>query len=102
MTVHHEEARASAGSPLQRGDITVGGRTRDRTTPWDLLRSNGYVIFDRLLSEGTVTRMSAELEPWFAATPMCQGDFYGWHTTRFGSVLLKSQTSHQLVMHPLM
>ena len=30
----------------------------------------------------------------FAATPRCQGDVYGWSTTRFGSVLLKSRETH--------
>jgi ectoine hydroxylase-related dioxygenase (phytanoyl-CoA dioxygenase family) len=77
-------------------------RTCESTTALDLLRSQGYAIFDRLLSEETVDRVCEELEPWFAATPHCQGDFYGWATTRFGSVLLKSQASHGLVMHPLM
>lgn len=77
-------------------------RTCDPPTALDLLRSNGYVIFDRLLSEERVDRVCEELEPWFAATPHCQGDFYGWATTRLGSVLLKSQASHELVMHPLM
>ena len=77
-------------------------RTCDATTALDLLRSQGYVIFDRLLSEETADRIRAELEPWFAATPPCQGDFYGWATTRLGSVLLKSPSSHDLVLHPLM
>lgn len=85
----------------------VGGsgtlaRTVDSATPIDLLRSNGYVIFDRLLPEETVDRICEELEPWFAATPRCRGDFYGWNTTRLGSVLLKSPTSHALAMHDLM
>lgn len=76
-------------------------RALTETTPLDLLRANGYVIFDRLLPEATVDRLRDELEPWFAATPRCQGDFYGWNTTRFGSVLLKSQTSHALALHEL-
>jgi ectoine hydroxylase-related dioxygenase (phytanoyl-CoA dioxygenase family) len=77
-------------------------RTGDPPTALDLLRSNGYVIFDRLLSDEMVDRVCEELEPWFAATPHCQGDFYGWATTRLGSVLLKSPSSHTLVLHPLM
>jgi len=66
------------------------------------LRANGYVIFDRLLPNETVDRLCEELDPWFAATPRCQGDFYGWNTTRLGSVLLKSPSSHDLALHPLM
>ena len=77
-------------------------RTCSPATPLDLLRSQGYVIFDRLLSQDRVDAVSAELEPWFAATPHCQGDFYGWATTRLGSVLLKSPSTHDLVLHPLM
>ncbi|MBW4050504.1 MAG: phytanoyl-CoA dioxygenase family protein [Proteobacteria bacterium] len=74
----------------------------DTTPALDLLRSKGYVIFDRLLSEELVDRVCAELEPWFRQTPHCQGDFYGWATTRLGSVLLKSPSSHGLVLHPLL
>jgi ectoine hydroxylase-related dioxygenase (phytanoyl-CoA dioxygenase family) len=76
-------------------------RTVTGTTPLDLLRAHGYVIFDRLLPEAAVDRLCNELEPWFAATPRCQGDFYGWNTTRLGSVLLKSQASHELALHEL-
>ncbi len=71
------------------------------TTELDFLRAHGYVVFEDLVPEETVERICEEVEPWFAATPHCQGDFYGWATTRLGSVLLKSQASHGLVMHPL-
>ncbi|HET9106667.1 MAG TPA: phytanoyl-CoA dioxygenase family protein [Steroidobacteraceae bacterium] len=71
-------------------------------TALDLLRSRGYVVLDRLLSEDRVDRVCDELEPWFRDTPPCQGDFYGWATTRLGSVLLKSPSSHSLVLHPLL
>lgn len=71
-------------------------------TPIDTLRSNGYVIFDRLVSSQIMDEVCGELEPWFAATPHCRGDFYGWSTTRFGSVLLKSQAAHSLVLNGVM
>lgn len=83
-------------------DAASSGRTGGATHALDLLRSTGYVIFDRLLPEHTVDRVCDELEPWFAATPRCQGDFYGWNTTRLGSVLLKSEASHALVLHEAM
>ena len=70
-------------------------------TALDLLRASGYVIFERLLPDATVDRLNAELDPWFSATPRCQGDFYGWNTTRFGSVPLKSPASHALALHPV-
>ena len=81
--------------------MSVPGRSAP-ITAMDLLRTHGYAIFDRLLPETIVDRVCEELEPWFAATPRCQGDFYGWNTTRFGSVLLKSETSHALVLHEQM
>jgi len=68
----------------------------------DQLRSQGYTIFKHLASPATMDRVCAELEPWFAATPTCRGDFYGWKTTRLGSVLLKSPASHALVLNELM
>ena len=74
----------------------------DTTAALDRLRCTGYVIFERLLPEDLVDRVRNELEPWFKDTPQCQGDFYGWATTRLGSVLLKSQSSHALVLHPLL
>lgn len=91
-------ARLRADAP----DPCLAGRIRECTTALDLLRAHGYVIFDHLLPSETVDRLCEELDPWFAATPPCQGDFYGWNTTRFGSVLLKSPRSHDLALHPLM
>lgn len=87
---------------LHAADPCSAGRIRGHTIALDLLRSNGYVIFDRLLSGETVDQLCEELDPWFAETPRCQGDFYGWNTTRFGSVLLKSPRSHDLALNPLM
>src|SRR5688500_16130674 len=67
----------------------------------DQLRSQGYFIAERLLEPALVDRIADELEPWFQATPSCRGDFYGWNTTRFGAVLLKSRSSHALVLNEL-
>jgi len=88
--------------PIKDQRSTVACRTGTENSALDMLRSNGYLIFDRLLTEQTVDRICAELDPWFAATPRCEGDFYGRNTTRFGSVLLKSPASHALVLHELM
>jgi ectoine hydroxylase-related dioxygenase (phytanoyl-CoA dioxygenase family) len=69
-------------------------------TDLDLLRSQGYLILRDLVDPNTIDGVCRELEPWIVATPHCQGDFYGWNTTRLGSVLLKSKASHALVAHP--
>ena len=67
----------------------------------DQLRAKGYVIIEGLATEQVIEQVNDELEPWFAATPRCRGDFYGWNTTRFGAVLLKSLASHSLVLDEL-
>lgn len=77
-------------------------RACERLTHLDLLRSRGYVIFENLASAELMDTLCQELEPWFEATPRCQGDFYGWSTTRFGSVLLKSPASQALVLDSTM
>jgi ectoine hydroxylase-related dioxygenase (phytanoyl-CoA dioxygenase family) len=74
----------------------------NETSPLDRLRSQGYAIFHSLASKDSIDEVCSELEPWFAATPQCRGDFYGWRTTRLGSVLLKSPASHSLVLNHLM
>jgi ectoine hydroxylase-related dioxygenase (phytanoyl-CoA dioxygenase family) len=70
-------------------------------TTMDILRSQGYVILEDLVDPETIDNVCRELEPWIVATPNCQGDFYGWNTTRLGAVLLKSRTSQMLLMHEL-
>jgi ectoine hydroxylase-related dioxygenase (phytanoyl-CoA dioxygenase family) len=73
----------------------------DPPTTMDILRAQGYVILDDLADAATIDTVCRELEPWFAATPYCHGDFYGWNTTRLGAVLLKSQAAQALVAHEL-
>jgi ectoine hydroxylase-related dioxygenase (phytanoyl-CoA dioxygenase family) len=70
-------------------------------TNMDLLRSQGYLVLHGLVDPNTIDGVCRELEPWIVATPHCQGDFYGWNTTRLGAVLLKSKAAHALVAHPL-
>lgn len=73
----------------------------DRATILDVLRAQGYVILKDLVDPATIDTVCRELEPWIVATPCCQGDFYGWNTTRVGAVLLKSPASKQLLTHEL-
>jgi ectoine hydroxylase-related dioxygenase (phytanoyl-CoA dioxygenase family) len=70
-------------------------------TNLDVLRSQGYLVLPDLVDANTIDSVCRELEPWIVATPYCQGDFYGWNTTRLGAVLLKSKASRVLVSHPL-
>ena len=73
----------------------------DTPTTLDILRSQGYVILHDLVDPTLVDTVCRELEPWIVATPCCQGDFYGWNTTRLGAVLLKSPASQALLAHEL-
>lgn len=78
-----------------------GSHRASLDTALSRLGSNGYAIVERLAPDAVIDEVCAELEPWFAATPQCRGDFYGWNTTRLGSVLVKSQASHALVLNEL-
>lgn len=94
------------GSKLRRtlrlAELASQARKPDFATALEELRSNGYVVIERLVPEELIGEVCEELEPWFAATPRCQGDLFGWNTTHFGSVLLKSRASHALVSNELM
>ncbi len=72
----------------------------DLAATLDTLRARGYIILEHLAPTRTLDRINQELAPWFESTPPCQGDFYGWKTTRLNSVLLKSPSSHDLLLHP--
>jgi len=64
------------------------------------LWENGYCVLPDLLDDTQLTVLRDDLEPCFSRTPRCQGNFYGWRTTRFGSLLTKSSIAHRLVTHP--
>lgn len=85
--------------PVTSSDEAVG-RQHAPIHPVALLRATGYLVLKGLAPAEVVERVSKELEPWFERTPRCRGDFYGWNTTRLGSVLLKSLSSHDLILHP--
>lgn len=69
-------------------------------TQVDTLRSHGYLILEQLATPQLINQVRSELEPWFAQTPVCIGDFHGWRTTRLNSILLKSRSSHELLLDP--
>ncbi len=88
--------------------MSIATAPYERTAPldpeWlqalDALRSHGFVIIRQLVTRELITTINQELEPWFEATPRCEGDFYGWQTTRLNAVLLKSPSAHGLLLHP--
>jgi len=62
---------------------------------------DGYCIIPDLVPSETVRALNADLDARFAATPLCQGGFYGPRTKRFGSLLKRSAVAADLVQHPL-
>ena len=65
-----------------------------------LLR-DGYCIIPDAVPASVVTALNADLDPAFAATPLCQGRFYGERTKRFGSLLKRSARTSALVMNAM-
>ena len=65
------------------------------------LARDGWCVVSGAIDANIVAAIEAGLEPRFAATPLCQGAFYGEHTKRFGSLLTRAQFVERLVMRPL-
>lgn len=65
-----------------------------------MLALDGYSVAERALDPAFIARLNADFDDRFAATPMCQGDFYGANTKRFGALLSRSPLVEALVLHP--
>lgn len=63
------------------------------------LMEQGYCIIRRALPLGVIAALDGDLERAFAATPFCQGGFYGTTTKRFGRLLIRSPYAATLVQH---
>lgn len=64
-----------------------------------MLGRQGWCVLDHALDPAILTCVERDLESRFAATPLCQGVFYGERTRRFGALLARSSVVEQLVMH---
>lgn len=67
----------------------------------DTLEENGCVIITELMNNKDLESLQKELEPVFSQTPNSSGTFHGFNTRRFGGIVKKSPTSHNLITHPL-
>lgn len=65
------------------------------------LDQHGWCTIGHALDPAVLAQLEIDLAPVFAATPLCQGAFYGERTRRFGSLLARSPLAERLVMHPL-
>jgi ectoine hydroxylase-related dioxygenase (phytanoyl-CoA dioxygenase family) len=67
----------------------------------DIVKDKGAVIVDGVASSDLLDNIEAELRPHFEATPPGPDDFSGFLTRRTGSLIARSPSARQLVMHPL-
>lgn len=65
----------------------------------EVLMRAGYIIVPNAASAAEIDAVATELAPHFAATPCCEGDFYGWRTTRVGALLSRAPRTRNLVLH---
>lgn len=65
------------------------------------LRTTGWCLLNDLVPSAQVETLNVELSPIFAATPFCEGDFYGGRTKRFGSLLKRSESAAGLIQNDL-
>ncbi|MBA2607834.1 MAG: phytanoyl-CoA dioxygenase family protein [Actinobacteria bacterium] len=65
------------------------------------LQRDGAVIIDEVLDEPTLRGLRSELEPVLAKTAPGTEGFSGLNTRRFGSLIERTPSTRQLVMHPL-
>lgn len=71
-------------------------------TDWTArLAADGYAVIPGAIDRATIGALGDDLAPVFDATPLCDGDFYGRRTKRFGRVLLRSPHAEALVRHAL-
>lgn len=65
------------------------------------MHENGYAIVEDVLSHETVDTLLEEMEPWIEATPFGPDAFAGQRTKRTGSLVARSATARDLVVHQL-
>jgi ectoine hydroxylase-related dioxygenase (phytanoyl-CoA dioxygenase family) len=64
------------------------------------LVADGYCIVPDAVETSFISKLNADLDQRFAQTPLCDGNFYGRQTKRFGGLLSRSDHVATLVMHP--
>ena len=78
-----------------------GGASNDIVPETDLaaLRRDGFVVLRDALDTRACDLLEQELDAWLERTPRCEGDFYGWRTTRVGGLLSKAPIVQHLALH---
>ncbi|WP_432769519.1 phytanoyl-CoA dioxygenase family protein [Sphingopyxis sp.] len=71
-----------------------------RSAPGNRLMDEGFTILRGAAPAALIARVAEDLAPRYAATPFCEGGFYGERTKRFGRLLIRSPHVADLVMNP--
>lgn len=64
------------------------------------LVADGYCIIPDVINVSQISKLNTDLDLRFVQTPLCNGDFYGRNTKRFGSLLCRSDQVAAMVMQP--
>jgi ectoine hydroxylase-related dioxygenase (phytanoyl-CoA dioxygenase family) len=67
----------------------------------EIVTGEGAVVVDGVVSSDLLDSIEAELRPHLQATPLGPDEFSGFLTRRTGSLIARSPSARQLVMHPL-
>lgn len=67
----------------------------------EILKQDGCAIVRNLVPESLMDAIHHELTPYIEATAIGHDDFAGFRTQRTGSLVARSQSFHQLALHPL-
>jgi hypothetical protein len=67
----------------------------------EIVKEEGAVVVDGMASSDLLDNIGGELGPYLEATPLGPDDFTGFLTRRTGSLIARSPSARQLVMHPL-
>lgn len=62
------------------------------------LEQEGFLVLEGVLNAHETRALANELEPWLERTPRCEGDFYGWETTRVGGLLAKAPIVQRMAL----
>lgn len=63
------------------------------------LERDGFCIIRNAMPAQAISVIEQALEPDFATTPFCVGDFFGERTKRFGRLLTRAPATRSLVTH---
>ncbi len=64
------------------------------------LREHGYAIVERLVDDGTMDELAAEVEPHVRRSAHGRDHYDGFHTRRTGALVARCPTARRLIMHP--